>query len=156
MLKSLALGTLALTFSVGMAHANDGPLTSELSSFVITVDADGNEVRTASEDVAPGQTVEYVLTYENVSEGILTGLVPSALVPADTVFVMDSAITDVVSTFEVSADDGATWGVPPLMTQTDAGEAAIEVSDYDLVRWVPENAIQSGETWSFTYRTSVE
>lgn len=156
MLKSLALGTFALTLGVGMAHANDGPLTSELSSFVITMDEDGNEVRTESEDVAPGQTVEYVLTYENVSEGNLTGLVLSAPVPADTVFVMDSASTEIASTFEVSADDGATWGVPPLMTETADGETAIEVSDYDLVRWVPENAIKSGEAWNFTYRTSVE
>jgi uncharacterized repeat protein (TIGR01451 family) len=156
MLKQIVLGTVFMAFGFGAAAANEGPLKSELEAFVITVDESGEEVRTEGEGVNPGDIVEYTLSYENTSEMPLAGLVISAPVPVATEFVAASNVTVQTAAFEVSIDDGATWAAPPLMVKTEAGETEIDASEYDLVRWLPSDAISGGEVWDFTYRVTVE
>lgn len=155
MLKYLATSFAALGLFMGGAQA-DGPLTSMLEAYIVSVDADGVETLTPTEEITPGETIEYALTYENIGTNALSGLVISAPVPASTIFVEGSAETDIASTFEVSIDDGATWAVPPLKQMTDGGEVTVSPSEYDMVRWVPETSIESGAEWRFEYRTAVQ
>lgn len=155
MLKYFATSFAALSLFMGVAQA-DGPLTSKLEAYIVSVDADGVETLTPTEEITPGETIEYALTYENIGANDLSGLVISAPVPAATVFVEGSAETSIPSTFEVSIDDGATWETPPLKQMTDEGEIIVSASEYDMVRWVPEASIESGAEWRFEYRTAVQ
>ena len=156
MLKQLVLGVAFMAFGFGAAAANEGPLTNVLTQYVITVDESGEETRTQSEDASPGEIVEYVMSYENTSEGELTGLVVSAPVPVSMTFVADSAKTAEDAVFEVSVDDGATWSTTPVMVATEDGEKEVPVSEYDFVRWKPKGSIEGGERWDFTYRVTVQ
>lgn len=155
MLKMFAAGLASVFLIAGSAHAN-GPLKSTLEAYIVGTDEDGTETLTLTEEITPGETIEYVLTYENLSENNLNGLVISAPIPASTTFVAGSETEGTASVFEVSADDGATWGEHPLMRSTDDGDVEIPVSEYDVVRWVPSGAIEAGESWQFEYRISVD
>ena len=155
MLKMFAAGLASVFLIAGSAHAN-GPLKSTLEAYIVGTDEDGTETLTPTEEITPGETIEYVLTYENLSENDLNGLVISAPVPASTTFVVGSQTEGTESVFEVSADDGAMWGEHPLVRATDEGEEEIPVSEYDVVRWVPNGAITAGDTWRFEYRISVD
>lgn len=155
MLKTIGSGFAALALLTGAAFA-DGPLKSTLEAHIVTVDAEGAETLTPTEEITPGETIEYALVYENIGASPLSGLVISAPVPAATVFVEGSADTSIPSTFEVSIDDGATWATPPLKQMMEDGEVTVAPSEYDMVRWVPEGAIESGAEWRFEYRTSVQ
>ena len=155
MLKYFVTSFAALGLLMGVAQA-DGPLTSKLEAYIVSVDADGVETLTPTEEITPGETIEYALTYENIGANALSGLMISAPVPASTIFVEGSAKTDIGSTFEVSIDDGATWSVPPLKQMIDQSEITVPASEYDMVRWVPEGAIESGNQWRFEYRTTVQ
>ena len=155
MLKSFVSGLAAMAMITGAAHA-DGPLKSTLEAYIVSVDADGVETLTPTEEITPGETIEYTLVYENIGTNPLSGLVVSAPVPASTVFVEGSADTEIPAIFEVSIDDGATWFSPPLEIVTDEGETTVPASEYDMVRWVPETSIESGAEWRFEYRTAVQ
>ncbi|MEM1086539.1 MAG: hypothetical protein AAGH90_02330 [Pseudomonadota bacterium] len=155
MLKMLASGMAAAVLMTGVANAN-GPLSSTLEAYIVGTDDDGTETLTSTDEITPGETIEYVLVYENTGDTALSGLVVSAPIPASTTFIMGSDTQQTAAVFEVSADDGATWGEPPLMRVSEDGEEEILVSEYDMVRWVPTDAIDAGKTWQFKYRTSVE
>lgn len=120
------------------------------------MNAEGETVRLAVDDVEPGDTIEYELVYENIGDSELSGLVVSAPVPASMNFVEGSESAEVAAFFEVSADVGATWGSPPLLVESDEGEVELPASEYRLVRWSPEGAIAPGETWTFSYSAAVE
>ncbi|MEO0548288.1 MAG: hypothetical protein AAFZ91_00085 [Pseudomonadota bacterium] len=155
MLRVFAIGAFTASTLFGVANAQDA-LESSLSAFVVSSDDTGKETLVETEEIAPGETIEYVLTYKNVSDSALSGIVVSAPVPASTIFVADSASTDTDALFEVSADDGATWATPPLTRQTDNGDEIIPPAEYDMVRWTPEAAIEAGISWGFEYRISVQ
>lgn len=155
MWKHLVLGLAAVGLSAA-SLAQEGPLSSQLNAYLLETDADGETVRRAAEDVEPGETVEYELVYENVGDSELSGLVVSAPIPSAMVFVAGSNATEISAPFEVSADDGANWGRPPLLVSTDEGEVEVPASEYDLVRWSPDSAIKPGETWTFSYSAIVD
>lgn len=151
--------TLPLAVMIGLgassAFAQDGPLRSELTSAVISVGDDGREVREVTETVSPGDAVEYTLTYSNVGNAALSGIVISAPVPADTTYIGDSERSDQPARFEASIDGGNSWAVPPLMRETVDGERTVPPSEYDAVRWVPEQVLSPENSWTFTYRVDV-
>lgn len=138
------------------AFADSDPLTSEMKAFVIESDASGTLKRNETEEVEPGDTVEYELTYRNVSDAPISGLIVSAPVPSETAFVPDSAMGIADSIFEVSVDNGETWTSPPVYREGDAGREEIPASEYDLVRWLPQVEMPAGEEWRFGYRVNVE
>ncbi|MEM1106530.1 MAG: hypothetical protein AAGH87_09090 [Pseudomonadota bacterium] len=148
-----AVAALAAALALAAPAAADGPLRSELTAFIVTVDEDGAEMFEQVDEVEPGDLVEYRLVYTNTSEAPLEGLVVSAPVPASTDLVLGSETTQVPGIFEASIDEGANWGAPPIFLEP--GTEA-DIDDYDLVRWSPETAITPGEEWLFAYRVSVE
>ena len=138
------------------AAAAQDPLTSTLEAFIVEANPAGEETLRPTEEIAPGETIEYKLTYENIGDTPLSDIVISAPVPLASVYVMDSAATPTNARFEVTADDGASWGVPPLMVETETGPVPVPVSEYDLVRWTPTTPIAPSETWTFSYRVDLE
>ncbi len=156
MIRLAMTGLIAAAFAAPLAVAG-GPLESSLETFVIEKSADGQEMRKKVDDIPSGETIEYVLTYENVSDEELLGLIVSAPpLPAEATFVIDSASSDTEAVFEVSADNGENWGPPPLMRTTGAGDEIIPASEYNLLRWVINGALEGEGQWQFSYRIAAE
>ena len=132
-----------------------GPLESQLMAYQVQ-SIDGKEVLKSADGAVPGDLIEYRVKYENVGDVDLTGIVVRIPIPAETLFKMDSQSTVEKAMFEVSADDGENWGVPPLMQNVGGEHIEISVSEYDLVRWSPDMALEPGGAWGFAYRVSVK
>lgn len=156
MLKFIVAGMAALSMGLASAQANEGPLVSTLEARIVTVDDAGVETLVETEEVSPGDTIEYTLTYENTADRALSEIVINAPIPAASIYIMNSAQQVDGVAFTASADDGDTWGTPPLMMATADGQVEVPVADYDFLRWSPAGAIEAGESWSFTYRVNVE
>ena len=63
---------MKLSFSVLLLSLSsllwaDGPLTSQMETFLVT-EKDGKETVVATEQASPGDVVEYRLTYQNTGE----------------------------------------------------------------------------------------
>lgn len=155
-MKKIITMLLPVLAIAGTAYADDGPLKSEMQALLVTVDADGSETLKVKDEVVPGDVLEYKLSYENTGEKALNGLIVSVPVPHDTTYIGMSAKTETPGIFEVSVDDGLTWQAPPVYKETIDGKELVAESEYDFVRWQPDVAINSGETWGFQYRVKVE
>lgn len=160
---ALLLGLLSLTAAQA---PDDNPLSVTLAQFMVSEVAadDGtvDEVFSAADQVHPGDTLEYRLHVENISDTPLAAQTVKLLgpVPEGTFYVADSA-TPSSSLFrvEVSAD-GDIFGVAPLfitVTGEDGVEEQVEVdpSEYVAVRWVLLNPFTAGESYEFSYRVVV-
>lgn len=154
----LGLAVLLATAGVSFVWA-DGPLTSEIQSFLITVNDDGDEQRVPATEAAPGDVIEYQLVYSNTSQQPLSGLIVTGPIPANTRYLEASARADVNAQLVVSADDGVQFATEPLIDaarSTSGQEQAVIPADaYTHLRWLPEAAIQPGQVQTFSYRVQV-
>lgn len=153
LLTSIAI-TSATIFMASSAYA-DGPLKSEMSAYLVTASSDGQEIVKETNEATPGDLIEYRLNYKNISDRSLSGVIIGVPIPDATLFKINSERATDNSVFEVSADDGKSWGVPPLYRETVNGKIEISVSEYDLVRWMPRDNIDAGESLEFAYRVAV-
>jgi len=149
---ALSAAVLALT---GLAQAAE-PLKGSMTSHIIKTDKNGVETSKPTAEATPGDLIEYRMEYMNVGDTTIKNLVISAPIPDETLFAAGSARAKRAAHFEVSADEGVSWGQPPLYKQTETGRVEIPASEYDLVRWKPKAAVEAGEKMSFAYRVSVD
>lgn len=156
----LLLG-IAMLFSIAGAPAvwANGPLTSEIQSFLITTDDDGREQRVPTTHAAPGDVIEYLLTYTNTSEQPLSGLIVTGPIPANTQYLEASAHADVQARLVVSVDDGVEFAAEPLAddsrNESRQEQAVIPADTYTHLRWLPDTDIQPGQVQTFSYRVQV-
>tara|TARA_B100000676_G_C18035887_1_gene821761 strand:+ start:868 stop:1338 length:471 start_codon:yes stop_codon:yes gene_type:complete len=156
-MSRLILGILLLWSSALWA---DGPLASKMETYLVA-EQSGKEVVTATKDASPGDVIEYRLIYTNQAEQPLSGLEITGPVPANTVYLKDSAVTDVEADFTVSVDDGGSFEAEPITRiQTGADGQSKNVivppSDYTQLRWTPVNGIQPGQVQEYRYRVKVQ
>ncbi|MEO1021084.1 MAG: hypothetical protein AAFW89_00955 [Bacteroidota bacterium] len=93
MKKQLSILLLVLlgTVSQIMAQQNAiGPVSSVIEVYVITTDNSGNEVATKTEQVTPGDVVEYRVIYTNNQNEGITNLQPVLPIPLGMEFIMNS------------------------------------------------------------------
>lgn len=158
-----------VTFFAAQAFAQDtaqeGPLESLLDVYLVqsvTAD-DGSEIEelVAAEEAAPGDTLEYVLSYRNRGEQALQGFVIKNRIPESTRYVGDSDQADVGSDYLVSIDYGVTWeDVPVTRTVTDSSGAertiVIPPTQYTNISWRVNDSLPPGESFELRYRVTVE
>lgn len=156
----LFAATLLPIASQAQNAAAESPLQSELKVFVVGTDAEGEETLVATESIEPGQTVEYQLTYSNVSEGALSRIRAIGPVPESTFYIGDSATEKASVLLEYSVDGGETFSVPPLqvtITDEETGETeTIEArpEHYNQLRWtIP--TLAPGQSIDLKYRVTV-
>ena len=86
--------TLGVTFSAPVTFAQEGPLVSLLDVYLVQaqIDQQGEafEEPVPAEEAAPGDELEYVLTYRNRGEESLQGFVIKNRVPEKTAYQGDS------------------------------------------------------------------
>lgn len=150
------LSTGLVTGAASAAFAEEGPLVSTLQAYKITVDADGKEQLTATEEAVPGDLLEYRIEYENTGDGALSSVVVRIPVPSEMEFVADSERASVSSIFEASINGGGDWAKEPLKEMVEGEMKEINPTRYTNIRWIPAQQVAAGEKMTFSYRAEVE
>lgn len=165
-LRGLVVRCLALVLTIplvaGHALAQDDPLATRIEIFVVShvTRDDGTREERYSEttEARPGQTVEYRIFVQNVSDTTLpAGLVQIRLpVPEGTEYVANSATpsSDDLLT-EFSADRGMTFAEPPVIIGDDEGRRVAEPSSYDEIRWTFFIELEPEQEETLVYRVIV-
>lgn len=146
------------------ALAQDGPLESLLDVYRVDFQeiADGTtvEVLVEAEQAAPGEVLEYVLTYRNTGEQALRGFVIKNAVPQNTDYLGDSDSSDIGSDFLVSIDYGVTWESVPVIrvvTNSDGEEQTITIppEQYTNISWKINEDLSPDNEFELRYRVVI-
>lgn len=152
----------AVAGSVVMVSAskNEPMLSSHMQASVVTVNAQGKEVMRDMKEVAPGQTIQYKLTYSNNSDKAFKGLVITGPVPTNTHYLANTARTKVSSNRLVSIDGGKTFEKEPVKRQQKMADGTVKTviipaDKYTHIRWKANDALVSKGQQQYTYRVKV-
>lgn len=166
MIKKLVIASLFAAsafgaYTVVAKNASPAPLTNTMEAFLVQQNQQGKEVLVRTNTAAPGDMLEYHLTYSNVSQQDLSGLVVTGPVPANTQYVGKSASRGQGANFVVSIDGGQTFeGEPVKRVVTDAQgrkkTVVIGPEKYTHVRWNLASALKSGMQNTYFYRVAVK
>lgn len=157
---ALVFGVVA---TLGTAHAQ-APLAVTLESYLVTEvtleDGTVEEQLVPTEVAEPGQVLEYHLTLQNESEGVIPeGVAATGPVPERTQYLAESATAGESSDLTFSVDEGESFAATPTVTVTDEDgneqEVAAEPGQYDAVRWELLGELGPGQTRTFVYRVEV-
>jgi hypothetical protein len=155
----LVAATLSLSTTAVMAKSS--PIKTNMEAYTISIGKDGKEVAVQSFEAAPNQLIEYHVTYENISKGLLSGLTIKAPIPASTRYKQGSNKTEIASTFMVSIDGGKTFESEPVKRMVKGAdgkmvEKIIPASKYTHVSWSPKAGIKASEKQLYSYRVAVK
>lgn len=165
MLKKIAI-TMAFIGAIGTvatvaAKKSTGPLKSDMKAFVVHTNAKGQERLSAVKKVEPGETIQYQLTYKNVSKKSLKDITVTGPIPSNTRFVGKSTKTAVRSNVLVSIDGGKKFEKEPVrrlrtMANGKKKMVVIPAEKYTHVRWKTRSALNAGKKQVFSYRVKVK
>lgn len=153
------IATLSLAIA-GFAFAK-GPVTGEVQAFIVSQDDDGAEKVSVANEAAPGEVMEFQITFTNEGDENVTGIQVIDPIPENTRFISDSHSSDVKASFEVSIDGGESYESEPVRrveTQEDGTqvEVVIPTDQYTHIRWLAGEALESdGGQHRFSYRVSI-
>ncbi len=152
---------VALAIGLPFAGYADSPLVSTMQAYLVTQDADGNEVLKPAEKARPKDVIEYRLSYSNVSAEPISGLAITGPVPESTVYIADTAATMERSNFKVSIDDGETWEDEPVLRtrKNDRGEmqqVVVSPSEYTHIRWYAATPLLANAEQQYRYRVQIQ
>ncbi|EKF75941.1 hypothetical protein A11A3_00565 [Alcanivorax hongdengensis A-11-3] len=127
----------------------------------LVVSNDGKEVFSEAKEAAPGDTIEYRLTYTNTSDQPLAGLVVTGPIPANTAYLKGSAHSSVPAVFTVSVDDGKSFSAEPVKKTVKGADGqqknvTVDPSAYTQLRWAPKGKLPAGKVQTYRYRVSVK
>jgi len=160
--KSLGVIFLCLLITLN-AHAN-GPLKNTLEVFLVSEEKTNNGVQEKLlriDEAKPGDTLEYVLTYENTGNSRLSGFSIKNPIPNNTHYVSDSANSSVNADFKVSIDKGSTFGSEPLFesvrdAQGNERQIVVPVEKYNLLKWHISKELEPNQTMEVRYRVIIK
>lgn len=155
-LKPLLTGAIVLVlFSlVPLQAQSNSPVTSELKVYKIEV-VEGKEQLQQTQTAQPGDLLEYLIKYENVSDQKIHELKPLLPVPEGMEFVPDSSTVG----NQFASTDGTTFSAIPLTHEIKLpdGRTIIEkvpFADYRFIKWHVEE-MAAGETVVLNARVKV-
>lgn len=128
-LRSFLLATLASTFVLSAAHAEDA-LKMELTANKVATDAEGKTTYSPVSTAPAGTVIQYKATYTNSINKDISDLAVTLPIPANMTFTGD------VSPASAQASiDGKNYADMPLMRRVDGKLVKIPLSEYRSVRW---------------------
>jgi uncharacterized repeat protein (TIGR01451 family) len=135
-------------------------LSSQMKASVVTINAEGKESMRVMKQAAPGQTIQYDLTYANNSDKSFKGLVVTGPVPAHTHYLANTATTGVSAMRLVSIDGGKTFEKEPVKREKKMADGrvktvVISASKYTHIRWKASDTLVSKGQQQYTYRVKV-
>ena len=154
---------IGLFFSLS-AMAQEGPLESLLNVYRIEVEEadDGSiqETLVEAEEAAPGESLEYVLTYRNVGDQVLRGFVIKNRIPENTNYLGETDSANIGADFLVSIDYGVTWeDVPVTRVVTDSTGAertiVIPPAQYTNISWLVNEDLAPESEFELHYRVTI-
>lgn len=140
-------GAIALSFLLATSAVAEGDVTVVLSAARVVVGEHGAEQLVATENVHPGDVVEYRATYSNQGEGAVRGLAATLPIPPGTIY----QPTTLVDRVEASTD-GVSFAPVPLVRRVTGPDGRLRTeevpaSEYRALRWqigeLPANASRS-------------
>ncbi|HFC91954.1 MAG TPA: DUF11 domain-containing protein [Leucothrix mucor] len=142
------------------ASKNEPMLSSHMQASVVSVNAQGKESLRAVKQAAPGQTIQYDLTYANNSDKSFKGLVVTGPIPAHTHYLANTATTGVSAMRMVSIDGGKTFEKEPVKRQQKMADGTVKTvvipaTKYTHIRWEASDALISNDQQQYTYRVKV-
>jgi uncharacterized repeat protein (TIGR01451 family) len=142
------------------ASKQEPMLSSHIKASVVTVNAQGKESMRVMKQAAPGQTIQYDLTYANNTDKAFKGLVVTGPIPAHTHYLANTATTGVSAMRLVSIDGGKTFEKEPVKRQRKMADGSIKTvvipaSKYTHIRWKASDALTSNSQQQYTYRVKV-
>ena len=154
MLRATAIALAMFGVLTVPAHANGLKAEQIVEVATITLDAEGNEIRTYTdaEEVAPGDEVRYSLSY--VNEGALAAEAVSLVmpVPAEVTYIEASA-GGTPSTITYSADDGASFAArDSLVVTSEAGARLATAEEITHIKWVFSDPIPAASDGAISFR----
>lgn len=160
-----AAGVVVAAVVFQAPHASADALKSSFDFRIVEQDADGNEVLSERDSVAPGETIQYIITHKNTTEDNLSGLVVSGPIPEGVTFVMDRHESSLPATFEIEAEldqdkPGLEWSTLPAMRKVvdaDGSERLepVPAEAIEAVRWVLDSPLPGGGASENSYRVIV-
>jgi uncharacterized repeat protein (TIGR01451 family) len=154
---------IKLLFASGLLaaalQAQESPLQTELKAFIVTAGERGDEL-TETEEVTPGQVVEYLLVFSNVSDQSLFDIKAIGIIPQETEVQVNSINQPVGLRAKFSIDDGQSFHTPPItytVTEED-GRVIVKTATPDMyqqILWeIP--SLPGQKAMRFTYRVRVK
>ncbi len=163
LLSLLAFALLFPWASAQNATPAAGPVSVRVEIYIVsqvTKDDGTKEERfSVAESALPGQTVEYRLFANNVSDTTLPAGVVKIIgpVPDGMSFISDSATpTSERVLTEYSADGGVAYSKPPVLVGTGDDRKVARPEEYSGIRWTLLVPMEPGDEEPFYYRVLVE
>lgn len=147
---------LALAFvGTSSLSAMASGLTAEqvVERLTVSVDANGNEVRTyaLAEEVAPGDEVRYSLAYTNTGDAAADAVNLVMPVPSAVTYIESSA-TGRADEVMFSADGGKTFATRAALKISDGDQIRFATSaDITHIKWAFSNAIAPAATGTVSF-----
>lgn len=159
--RTVLLAAALSAFGAVADAQQNAPVQSTMQGFVVELDRDGNELLLPAERVEPRQTIEWQVTYSNVTANPQNNLVVTVPVPAGTTYLAETARADTPTTLLVSIDNGQSFAAPPITRQRRAANGAmvtetVPASDYTNVRWQASEPLRGFDAQNFYYRVIVD
>ncbi len=142
------------------ASGEDSPLVAEMKGFLVKKNEEGREILIDTNEILPGQTIEYRLKYTNKSKEDIKNIKIVGPVPENTKYIAGSATKDEKMIPEYSIDNGITFMLEPvryMKTLPDGtkNETTATPDMYTHVRWsLP--ALSGGSFVEYCYRVIVK
>lgn len=151
----------ALVAALPFAVFAESPLVSTMQAYLVTQDADGNEVLQPAEKARPKDVIEYRLSYSNASAAPISGLAVTGPVPESTIYIADTAATMARTNFKVSIDGGDTWDDEPVLRlrKNELGEmqqVVVPANEYTHVRWYNAMPLLADAEMQYRYRVQIQ
>jgi len=147
----------------GGGYASDNAITSSIDAFLVHQNSQNQEELLAADRVVPGDVIEYQLSYENVSNEAVTDLILSGAIPSKTEFIEEKSTQIEGLQFQarslVSVEPNV-FSAPPLLREEKDENGEIQLVEiypeqYDQIRWLVLDELESGEKLELSYRVKV-
>jgi uncharacterized repeat protein (TIGR01451 family) len=148
------LGIAAILAAVPLHAQQPGPIETTLEARKVIRAADGKESFAAATAAKPGDVIEYVATYRNVTRRPVRNLEATLPIPGNTEFVPGSPNPAAAK----ASVDSRSWADMPLkrkaMRDGREIEETVPLRDYRYLRWYP-GELEGEKAMTFTARVRV-
>lgn len=164
-MKTNLLTFFLLVFFASAVFAQEGPLESLMDVYrvdhVMAEDGSHTESLVPATEAAPGEQLEYLLTYRNRGTEPLRGFVIRNRIPDDTSYVGNSSSSSVAGDFLVSIDFGVTWEAVPVtrvVVNSEGVEQTITIpaDQYTNLSWQVDEWLAPDDSFELRYRVSID
>lgn len=153
------IAAAALLCLCANAHAQQHlDVQTSVQKQVVVETEDGNTETqlVPADNVVPGDTVVYTITFENVGDEPAENVVITNPISDVLEYVPGSASNGSMR-IEFSVDGGRTFGVPSELTIVDGGvERPATTTDYTHVRWVMQTELEVGGRGTASFAAVIE